>query len=463
MALSTQPATKAQIEAAARAIISGAGIQDGPLRGLSMEDFDRATDLSNKITASGYTGMEDDFENEEQNAVMPIEGMDLQGLAATNPALTPFMSRYFASMDAERGSLQQQAANREKQFKDAEAAIREKRFGAPTTSEQLFALGAALLSPRRYRGFAGTLDNIVPVFGQMEKAQRSADTQREDVLEKLRREYLMGQDESAVAAARAEREALGKVLPSVVSATKPRVPRMGGTTVIDGKVVVTMQDDEGMPYTVAVGDAPADMIPVPGVTSQGQPVFRSGRGITTATGEPVTQFDPKETKPRAPSTTEMREIFKTEDDINSASDAIYTLQKARDLNAQALEGSLSGFRKTLGQMFSSDDPQYVATEEFDKLQITAAMQKLKSTFGGNISDGERKALVDLEAVSKYPRAARARIIQNGLDAVQRILARETRRLEDLKTGQYSQYKPPAAAPATGKPRVIRYDKKGNRI
>lgn len=49
----TAPATDAQIDEAARAIIGGAGIQDGPLRGLSMEDFDRATERANQMTAGG--------------------------------------------------------------------------------------------------------------------------------------------------------------------------------------------------------------------------------------------------------------------------------------------------------------------------------------------------------------------------------------------------------------------------
>lgn len=171
--------------------------------------------------------MDEEFEMEEQNAEMPIEGMDLQALAATNPALAPFISRYFGAMDAESAALRQQAANKQQQFKAAEEAIRAQRFGAPTTSEQLLALGAAFLSPRRYTGLAGTLDKIVPVFGQMEQAQRSADEQRAAALEKLRREYLTGQDESVVAAAREKREALGTVLPSVVSATKPAKQRTG--------------------------------------------------------------------------------------------------------------------------------------------------------------------------------------------------------------------------------------------
>lgn len=52
------PAADAQIDEAARAIIGGAGIQDGPLRGLSPEDFDRATERANQMTAGGGARMQ---------------------------------------------------------------------------------------------------------------------------------------------------------------------------------------------------------------------------------------------------------------------------------------------------------------------------------------------------------------------------------------------------------------------
>lgn len=408
--------------------------------------------------------MEDDLGMEDNNPF--TAGM---GEADPQAAFSSLSQRYTGLLGEQRAARQQAEVARAERFKIAEEAIRQQRFGAPTTSQQLAALSQALIAPRRMRGFAGTLDNILPALTAPAGLRAEAETKREAALRQLREQYATAGETAMLAGLEGEREAMEPLLRTYGALAKPRVARSVGTQVVGGKVVAVMQDpDSGDVYTTPIGDAPQDMIPVAGVTAQGQPVFRSARGIITATGEPVTQFDPKETKPREPSTAEMREIFKTEDYINSASDGLYTLQKALALNEQALEGSLSGFRKTLGQLFSSDDPQYVATEEFDNLQLTAAMQKLKTTFGGNISDGERTAITALEAVSKYPRAARARIIQNGLDAVQRILARQTKRLEDLKTGQYSQYQQPmvpSGNPLTppSQPRVRRFDVNGKRI
>jgi hypothetical protein len=410
--------------------------------------------------------MDEDLETEEQSAELPAEAMDLQALAGANPTLAPFMSKYFGAMEKESTALQQQAANRQKQFEAAEAAIREKRFGAPTTSEQLFALGAALLAPRRYTGFAGTLDKIAPVFGRMDQLQRSAEAQRADALEKLRREYLLGADESAVAAAAARREGLAKILPSVVTATKPRVARPVGVQKVGDKVVAVSQEPDTGEFTQTVlGDIPEPVkspVQVSGATSGGQPVFRVGERFQLADGTPVTRFDPKQGKTREPSATELREIIKTEDLVNGRLSGIRAVQDALGLNQQAYDGSIAGVRVKLGQLFSSDDPTYVASEQLENLVKSGALANLKATFGGNPTEGERKALMDLQANLGKPRAVREKLLRRLLEEMQIGLKDQTSRLDRLKGGEYGRYQQPSPAPRGGG-RVIRYDKNGNRI
>jgi hypothetical protein len=178
--------------------------------------------------------MDEDFETEEQSAELPAEAMDLQALVATNPALAAYMRKYEADIDAADAARQRKAKISKDVFEKGEKEILARRYGAPTTSEQLFALSAALLAPRRYTGFAGTLDKIAPVLGQMDKLQSSAEAQRNEARDRLRREYLTGVADADVAAAQARVEARGKLLSPLVSATKPRVPRIVGTAIIDG-------------------------------------------------------------------------------------------------------------------------------------------------------------------------------------------------------------------------------------
>lgn len=464
MALPTQPATKAQLEAAARAIIGGAGVQDGPLRGLSMEDFDRATDLANKLTASGYTGMDEDLEMD--TGVADTEDTEALGLDTSNPqaALASLSQRYTGILKEQQTARQKAEAARAARFKAAEAAINQQRFGAPTTSQQLAALSQALLSPRRQRGIAGTFANLAPVFGQMATLQTGAEEKRAEALRQLREQYETADEEFRLAGLEAESKAIEPLIRTYGALAKPKPLQNVGMEVINGKLVVVRADpDTGELIKTEVGDAPVELLPVPGVTSQGQPVFRGPKGIVTAAGQPVTQFDPKETKPekpRAPSSTEMRQIIQTEDIVNNRLAAIRSVQEALGLNQQAYEGSLAGGRAALARLFSSDDPAYVATEQLEQLVKSGALADLKATFGGNPTEGERKALLDLQANITKPRAVREKFLRRLLSEMQIGLSNQTKRLEDLKTGKYGQYQQPSAAPAPapakGKPRVINW-------
>jgi len=65
-----------------------------------------------------------------------------------------------------------------------ERAIAEKRY-APSFSERMFQLSAALAAPTTRRGFGGILDNITPVLAAQEKAKREGEISRREALEKL--------------------------------------------------------------------------------------------------------------------------------------------------------------------------------------------------------------------------------------------------------------------------------------
>jgi hypothetical protein len=415
----------------------------------------------------------------DEDLEMEVDGTEpaLGTLAARYPdlanmapgdVLRELTARQFANIEQQRAAREKAAASKAALFKEGQAEIKKRRYGAPTTREQLFALGAALTSPRYYGGLAGTMSRVAPVLGEMSQLQSNAQSQRDEAMRQLRMQYGIDTEAAEIGALEAEGAALKPLISTYGTLAKPKPLQNVGMEVVNGKLVVVRTDPStGELIKDEIGDAPADMIPVPGVTAQGQPVFRGARGITTATGEPVTQFDPKETKPgkpRAPSSTEMRQIIQTEDRLNGRLSGLRAVQDALGLNQQAYEGSLAGGRAALGRLFSSDDPAYVATEQLEQLVKTGALADLKATFGGNPTEGERKALLELQANITKPRAVRERFLRRLLQEIQIATDNERKRLEDLKTGKYGQYQQPSApAPARGQPRVIRYDKEGNRI
>jgi hypothetical protein len=405
--------------------------------------------------------MDEDLEMEDPNAEMLASKYGM-GFAADSP-LAPFMAN-LEGMRAGIAAEREAVAKRKKElFEAGEKKIMADRYGAPTTREQLFALSAALASPRYYGGIAGTMSRVAPVLSEMSSLQSKAESQRSAALDQLRQQYEEGTLTSRLEGLESEAAAYSQMMPSLVSASKPRMPRSVGTQVVGGKVVAVMQDpDTGAPYSVPIGDAPEKAEPpiqISGVTFKGQPVFRVGERIQLADGTPVTQFDPKEgkaEKPRAPSSTEMRQIIQTEDIVNNRLAGIRSVQDALGLNQQAYEGSLAGGRAALARLFSSDDPAYVATEQLEQLVKSGALADLKATFGGNPTEGERKALLELQANITKPRAVREKFLRRLLQEMQIGLGNQTKRLEDLKTGQYGQYQQPAPATAKGKPRVINW-------
>jgi hypothetical protein len=62
--------------------------------------------------------------------------------------------------------------------------LKAKRY-APSASERLFAISAALAQPTRVPGFGGVLANVTPVFQQFEKDKRAAEEARAADMQKL--------------------------------------------------------------------------------------------------------------------------------------------------------------------------------------------------------------------------------------------------------------------------------------
>jgi hypothetical protein len=110
----------------------------------------------------------------------PIEGED-NAADANAGGLSVYKDAGVVAAMAKRDALatQQQARY------DAQAkALAEKRF-APSFSERMFQLSAALAQPTTRRGFGGILENITPVLAAQQKAQREGEISRKEALEQL--------------------------------------------------------------------------------------------------------------------------------------------------------------------------------------------------------------------------------------------------------------------------------------
>lgn len=105
---------------------------------------------------------------------------------------------------------------------DAQAkALAEKRY-APSFSERMFQLSAALAAPTTRRGFGGVLENISPVLAAQQKAQREGEISRREALEQLDKDRFaqrlgLAKQDVTTALAMAKLEAMANKMPTMKS------------------------------------------------------------------------------------------------------------------------------------------------------------------------------------------------------------------------------------------------------
>jgi hypothetical protein len=146
------------------------------------------------MNGGGEDGMEDDtdFAVADEDAA-DNTGEEDTGDEGTSLAVGGPKSDEYTDWETQQDLyLKKAKAQRLQQFNDAKAYI-EKNYRGPSLSEQLFAMSQAFLSPTSMPGFKGTLANITPVFGQIAKAQRTADQDRAEALMKLQQQYQTGE------------------------------------------------------------------------------------------------------------------------------------------------------------------------------------------------------------------------------------------------------------------------------
>lgn len=131
-------------------------------------------------------------------------------------------------------------------------------------------------------------------------------------------------------------------------------------------------------------------------------------------------------------------IYKARDTISSSIETISGLQAARKLSDVAFEGPLANARATaiaaLPDRFESAGAK--ETLEFDMVLQSQILPQLKTIFGGNPTEGERKILLDLQGSSKLPRSVRNRLIDDAIEKAQKRIQYNQEEVEGILGGTY---------------------------
>lgn len=132
----------------------------------------------------------------------------------------------------------------------------------------------------------------------------------------------------------------------------------------------------------------------------------------------------------------------SESALGGIDDALASLQRAYALNPNTFDGTLAAIaqRKLLEQT-NPKDPRVVATREQENLLSKGAIDKLRASFGGNPTEGERAALLALEGIDAKSKDERAKIMRNTYGLLKARREREQKRLSDVSAGLYRETTP----------------------
>jgi hypothetical protein len=143
-----------------------------------------------------------------------------------------------------------------------------------------------------------------------------------------------------------------------------------------------------------------------------------------------------------------REAIKLEPDerkaIRDDEDAIHAGKGTLKNLDEALQYANTAFTSTATdqaaykklKQTNPNDPRVVATEQFENLLGTNVLGSLKTTFGGNPTEGERSALKDLGGLGAASPAARKQIIARAKKALEESVDYRGARITKIETGGY---------------------------
>jgi len=134
---------------------------------------------------------------------------------------------------------------------------------------------------------------------------------------------------------------------------------------------------------------------------------------------------------------ELKLKVEAEDLIASSKQSLADLKQAYALNPNSLAGGwLDKGQQFLAEAAGSKDPVIVNTRVLNNLLGSQGLAKLRATFGGSPTEGERAILLELEGIGAKTKDERGQIIKRAYKVLQDRLAREQSRLDAITSGAY---------------------------
>jgi hypothetical protein len=147
--------------------------------------------------------------------------------------------------------------------------------------------------------------------------------------------------------------------------------------------------------------------------------------------------------------TEQRMRLDAETTLSATEKALRTVNEALRINDNTFGTSFldSAEYQTLSAA-GSDAPKVRNTARIRTLLSEAAIDRLRESFGSQITDSERSALENLQGALARTPAQRREVLQNSLAELERSQARQRRLVQDITSGEYRRQRPAEPAQST---------------
>jgi hypothetical protein len=143
-------------------------------------------------------------------------------------------------------------------------------------------------------------------------------------------------------------------------------------------------------------------------------------------------------QPTKLSPTAQKELFESDEAVMGATAGVKALQQALDINNNAMGGKGAGVLADIGSVLpDAIRPEaFDATQELDNIIQNSVLPQMKSIFGANPTEGERKILLDIAGSSSKPAKVREGIFTRAMTAAETRRKFNEKKASELRGGTY---------------------------
>lgn len=310
---------------------------------------------------------------------------------------------------------------------------------APSKAEMYFRLASAFGSPTKTGHFAESLGNVNKELAAYSKEERDAKKAQRALQLQL---GLKGQ-EMRMASAKDELATIKTLAAEGMKDKRAITAEVIKDFIKSGEpesAAGKQAKDEGLKVGTPEFKARVNEIAQTSIDAKLAQVTATLAGMSVQQANLVlaqSKFQNQQTQQAKLSPAEMKLKTDVEDILTSTDQAMLDLKRAYQLNPNTFDTSLGDVaqRKVL-ETAGVKDPKVLATREQTNLLSKSAVGKLKTAFGGNPTEGERKILLDMEGIDAKSKEERATIMKNSYMALKARREREQKRLNEINQGLY---------------------------